>query len=316
LTKTISTQNKSMGFRWTACAIHHKISWRLQERLLFVAMPLRNGFSESSGKSSNRPRLRAATIAAMPSIFSTRPPATSVNLRISGQRIQDHLATWTDVHLHRSRRAWLARSSMCSAAMLLTACGLTGPFPGVPGLNGPGRNPPYKGEVAPPQVAYRIDENRYFEIVPYGPGACTNAMVHFVDTAKGIRSEAVKLDPGSMGAATLIIDASNDQYLVAPVTRGNTDCSSGGGLCGGSKLPYSTDGGRTWKRANPRFTNGFDLYLAGDELFYAGQKVKLSRLADDDSVWPRYYVSDSNPLPPIRQGAIDRKFHCTPNGKE
>ncbi|PSJ19105.1 hypothetical protein CVH10_24590, partial [Halomonas sp. ND22Bw] len=77
------------------------------------------------------------------------------------------------------------------------------------------------GEVAAPQVAYRIDENRYFEIVPYGRGACTNAMVQFVDKAKGIRSDAVLLDPGSMGAATLIIDASNDQYLVAPVTRGN-----------------------------------------------------------------------------------------------
>ena len=212
--------------------------------------------------------------------------------------------------------------SACGFALItsLVACslgGLGGPFPGVPDLYGPGRvrSPPV--EIAAPQVAYRIDEHRYFEIVPYGPGACTNAMVHFVDTAKGIRSEAVKLDPGYMGAATLIIDASNDQYLVAPVTRGNTDCSSGGGLCGGSKLPYSTDGGRTWKRSEA-YSPSDDLLLQS-ALVYASHDDRHARSLDLEKQSPSlkdWNALEKSALPVARKRPLDLKFHCTVNGKE
>jgi hypothetical protein len=97
----------------------------------------------------------------------------------------------------------------------------------------------------PAQVAYRIDDHRYFEITP--EQHCYGDMLYFVDTVKGIHSEVVRFD-AVMNRTTLIIDAANDQYLVAPVTRGSINCSSGGGACG-ERLPYSVDGGRTWRRA-------------------------------------------------------------------
>jgi hypothetical protein len=218
----------------------------------------------------------------------------------------------------------IARSAACVAAgvILLTACslgGLGGPYPGVPALSDPGRAQPYTGEVAAPQVAYRIDENRYFEIVPYGRGACTNAMVQFVDKAKGIRSDAVLLDPGSMGAATLIIDASNDQYLVAPVTRGNTDCSSGGGLCGGSKLPYSTDGGRTWNRGQARSATAWPIHLRGSIVYATGgsgvtEYVDLAKGSLATRDWQALPDYAGPPAP--TKAPIDTKFHCIVNGKE
>jgi hypothetical protein len=212
-------------------------------------------------------------------------------------------------------------AAACGFALItsLAGCGLggmSGPFPGVPDLHGPGHNRSQPVEIAAPQVAYRIDENRYFEIVPYGPGACTNAMVHFVDKAKGIRSEAVKLDRGSMLRATLVIDASNDQYLVAPVTRGNTDCSSGGGLCGGSKLPYSTDGGKTWKRAEAPSPDDA-IHLKGSLVRSLGVRDLASTIdlangtfsLKDWKYEPNYVLS-------LAKAPIDTKLHCTVNGKE
>ncbi|RYG59006.1 hypothetical protein EON80_26230 [bacterium] len=225
-------------------------------------------------------------------------------------------ARWVERQFTGMTQGWTTRLLLLAGTALLTACGVSASQHGKPFLNASGQIERAPIEIAAPQVAYRIDEHRFFEIVPSGPGACTNAMVYFVDKAKGIRSEAVRLDPGSMGAGTLIIDAANDQYLVAPVTRGNLDCSSGGGYCAGPKLPYSVDGGRTWKRGNPRFTNGFDLYLTGEDLFYAGQKVKLSSMTLGDSAWQRYYILPSNPLPTLKVLPSSTKFHCIPNGKE
>ncbi|MDQ0042587.1 T6SS immunity protein Tli3 family protein [Variovorax boronicumulans] len=77
--------------------------------------------------------------------------------------------------------------------------------------------PPPSQPAKPPQVVYRIDDHRYFELTP--DETCFGNMLYFIDTAKGIRSEVVTFD-AVMNRTTLIIDAANDQYLVAPVTRG------------------------------------------------------------------------------------------------
>ncbi|WP_409051204.1 hypothetical protein [Variovorax sp. GrIS 2.14] len=123
----------------------------------------------------------------------------------------------------------------------------------------------------PAQVAYRIDDHRYFEITP--DETCFGNMLYFVDTAKGIHSEVVTFD-AVMNRTTLIIDAANDQYLVAPVTRGGTNCSSGGGACGGDKMPYSTDGGRTWKRVwSPG--SDYDLMLSGSTAYQSHRNVDV-----------------------------------------
>ncbi|MGJ7568250.1 T6SS immunity protein Tli3 family protein [Variovorax sp. GB1R11] len=122
-----------------------------------------------------------------------------------------------------------------------------------------------------PQVAYRIDEHRYFEITP--EDNCYGDMLYFVDTAKGIRSEVVGFD-AVMNRTTLIIDAANDQYLVAPVTRGGINCSSGGGGCAAATMPYSIDGGRTWKRVwSPGTT--YDLMVSGSTAYQSHRNVDV-----------------------------------------
>jgi len=145
----------------------------------------------------------------------------------------------SNLDLHRLR--WLASAALAlslSACVSSTAEPYTGPVY-------PAQAPQPPQPKPTPQVVYRIDDHRYFELTP--DETCFGNMLYFIDTAKGIRSEVVKFD-AVMNRTTLIIDAANDQYLVAPVTRGgNTNCSSGGGACGGNKLPYSTDGGRTWQ---------------------------------------------------------------------
>ncbi|APW35845.1 hypothetical protein RD110_00290 [Rhodoferax koreense] len=199
------------------------------------------------------------------------------------------------------------------ATLLLTACGVGGPYPDVPELLPANSIPVYRGPVAPPQITYRIDENRYFEYLPRGAGACTNAMVYYNDKKLGIRSAVVELDRAVAGASNFIIDAANDQYLVGPMTRGNTDCSSGGGGCGGATLPYSTDGGRTWNRAIPGAYGGYAVYMSGDQVYTSGMRAKLSELSSGPSVWTDDLLSN---FPPPRRQPLDKKFRCTANGKE
>jgi hypothetical protein len=203
-----------------------------------------------------------------------------------------------------------------AASLVLTACGIGGPYPGVPELLPASTLPVYQGAVAPPQVTYRIDENRYFEYVPRGPGACTDAMVYYNDKKLGIHSAVVRLDRAVAGANDFIIDASNDEFLIGPMTRGNTDCSSGGGGCGGDSMPYSTDAGRTWKRAwaqRPYAAVG----VSGNLAYSGGGSDLLTTLdlrASDIRTSEWTYRANVRFLPVAMP--MDKKFHCTTNGKE
>ena len=218
-------------------------------------------------------------------------------------------------------RSGASRSMMLCclvAASALTGCGIgRGPYPGVPDFVDASSIPVYKGPVAAPQVAYRIDENRYFEIVPLEAGACTVGRIYYNDKAKGIRSLVMSLK--ELGGVDLVIDAANDQYLVAPMTRGSINCSSGGGFCSGPKLPYSVDGGRTWKRVEPRFL-GRDVYLAGDLVLVSsrGRSRQTARLSQDlasTDAWKEFDEGNQSE-PAVQKDPVDTKFHCASNGKE
>jgi hypothetical protein len=200
------------------------------------------------------------------------------------------------------------RLALAALALALSACasGAGGASP--PSAPGPSKSP---------QVVYRIDDHRYFELTP--DETCFGNMLYFVDMAKGIRSEVVTFD-AVMNRTTLIIDAANDQYLVAPVTRGSINCSSGGGACGGDKMPYSIDGGRTWKRVwSPGTT--YDLAVSGSTAYQShriqtvhtdGLDLTLSKPESTDWKTVRGFVFKPRIAP------MDTKVRCSakPEGSQ
>uniref|UniRef100_UPI000D398194 T6SS immunity protein Tli3 family protein n=1 Tax=unclassified Variovorax TaxID=663243 RepID=UPI000D398194 len=171
--------------------------------------------------------------------------------------------------------------------------------------------PPVPQPAKPPQVVYRIDDHRYFELTP--DETCFGNMLYFIDTAKGIRSEVVIFD-AVMNRTTLVIDAANDQYLVAPVTRGGINCSSGGGACGGDKMPYSTDGGRTWQRVwahssrDSVMISGAVAYNVDGLGFINGLDLTLAKPESNDWRHLRDFVFEPRVAP------IDVKVLCKAQG--
>jgi hypothetical protein len=201
------------------------------------------------------------------------------------------------------------------AIALLAACVGTGPYPGVPIL-GAKLPPPYKGPVAASQVAYRIDENRFFEVVPNRDAACYRAGVFYTDKALGIHTRIMGID--QLGGVELVIDAANTDYLVGFPIKGGGSCYN----CGGSWLPYSNDAGRTWKLGgggpppadSPLTLSGSKAYA----VFSAGgQKMASSvDLTNDKFVMKDWKFEPKGFLPHTRKAPLDVKFRCIPNGKE
>jgi len=200
-------------------------------------------------------------------------------------------------------------------SLLLSACTLP--------ISRSGKEAPYTGPVAKPQVVYRINEQRFFEIVPLREEACSTAGLYFIDTVKNIRSRVSIFMAGYNLRTDFVIDAANDQFLVAPIVRGNPDCQSGGGGCGGSRLPYSTDGGRTWKRLETLTSGPIDLI---DSQVYLSTNVEIIQRRETEFLdlakgkfslfdWTRKMTTAMN-IPKPRKAPIDTKFHCNPNGKE
>ncbi|CDG86013.1 T6SS immunity protein Tli3 family protein [Janthinobacterium agaricidamnosum] len=171
----------------------------------------------------------------------------------------------------------------------------------------------YSGQVAAPQVAYRIDGNRYFEVVPLENMACARARLYYTDQARGIHTDVASWDRVSDGA--FVIDAANDQYLVAPIIVSSSGCQTGDGAsftCT-SRLPYSTDAGRTWKLHISRWTGGGDVYMARSEVYYAGARSSVQALTEgyEDKIWSEGVLSN---FPKPTGQPIDTRFHCNSNG--
>jgi hypothetical protein len=102
--------------------------------------------------------------------------------------------------------------------------------------------------MAKPQVVYRIDENRYFEIVPRGPAACEKALVYYVDKKLEIYSYVIPYDAKTMNGRKFRIDAANDKYLGAPTSRFNIGCTGKDNqYCDDLITAFSIDFGRKWE---------------------------------------------------------------------
>ena len=118
--------------------------------------------------------------------------------------------------------------------------------------------------IAKPQVVYRIDENRYFEIVPRSPAACERALVYYVDKKLEIYSYVIPYDAETMNGRKFRIDAANDRYLGAPTSRLNIECKGRESIyCANLVTAFSLDFGRNWEFidtpgiGNQTITNSF-----------------------------------------------------------
>jgi hypothetical protein len=201
------------------------------------------------------------------------------------------------------------RAGILYALLLLAGCGTPPPYV------------QYPGPVADPQVVYRIDDNRYFELVPQQAAACVEGTLTYVDRQQGIRSTVFHWtgrDYRTIPKDGFIIDAANNRYLIGPWKRFPYGCQSGGGGCA-DRLPYSTDGGRTWQFTTPSW-NGDELYAISGDIYivfdeHDASVAKLAKPLTAFSDWTRFDVA-AHPLPRIAKAPLDNHFHCTPNGKE
>jgi hypothetical protein len=214
-------------------------------------------------------------------------------------------------------------------ALLLCGCNTTDYSKYDAWTNRYGRD--YSGPVAAPQVAYRIDEHRFFEVVPYQYFACARARLFYTDTAKGIHTNIapwqVDLD------RVLIIDAANDQYLVSPIIESSSGCQTGGGdLCAYS-FYFSQDAGRTWNREMaieaPVYISGSMAYSRppykkNGENNINGAKATLDIEIPKDRVEVEFPLGGAikrhpilkwedfrnQPIPLPKKWPVDRKLNC------
>ena len=125
---------------------------------------------------------------------------------------------------------------------------------------------PYHGPKAPPKPVYRIDEHRFFEVVPQEDASCTPGYVYYNDTVKGYHVPIMRWDTASHQKSPFIIDAANDQYLIAPNLQSSMNCSAGGGDSCSDILYFSQDGGKTWLAGSgissysPNYLTGTTVY--------------------------------------------------------
>ena len=125
---------------------------------------------------------------------------------------------------------------------------------------------PYKGPLAEPQKVYRIDDHRFFEMVPRNKSACEDARIYYTDTEKGIHVNIMRWDAASHQKRPFMIDAANDQYLIAPNLQSSMNCSAGGGDSCSDILYFSQDGGKTWL-AGSGISSYHPNYLTGTTVY-------------------------------------------------
>jgi hypothetical protein len=159
---------------------------------------------------------------------------------------------------------------------------------------------------------YRIDDHRYFMIEPRLNYACVQANLNYVDTKRGIRTYIPGWDRMEK-RGRLIIDAANDDYLVAPIAGMDKACAPDAdpAHCE-SFMVYSKDAGRTWditKQLRHREYNG-EVRLSGDTVYYAGHRARLPELAAGDSAWTAASPDGRNKRPPLGKPPIDTELRC------
>lgn len=164
-----------------------------------------------------------------------------------------------------------------------------------------------QGTVAAPQVVYRIDDHRYFEVVPKENYACFPARLQYVDTALGVRTDVTNWNL-IVAHEVFVLDAASS-YLVTPII--DPGCETGGGDACMPFMRYSVDAGRTWQVGKPRYSSPTgDLYLVGDTVYYGEQRARVPELSSGYGAWSDYPMTGPNGVPPVGKPPIDTRMHC------
>lgn len=174
---------------------------------------------------------------------------------------------------------------------------------------------PANDTVAIRQVVYRIDEQRYFEVVPQESLACARGRLYYTDTAKGIHANVANWDRVREGK--FVIDADNEPYLVAPIEGSSSECQNGSGssdVCA-SRFYYSQDHGRTWKNVASLLYG--EVHLIGSKAYVGALPTDVIDIAKpnlDRSDWIRR-TDDAFVIPPPKKPPLDTRLRCHPEGK-
>ncbi|MCG2582748.1 hypothetical protein [Massilia sp. TS11] len=167
--------------------------------------------------------------------------------------------------------------------------------------------------VPPPQVVYRIDEARHFEVVPLYRYSCTRAQFVYVDASRGIRSVVTHWD--NVIDSEYIVDAASGPYLVSPLISPN--CESGGGHVCDERFYYSDDYGKSWHKGTPKYVRGHDsVSVVGDDVYYSGQRAKVADLGKGYDAWDADFLAKGNEVPRPKKPPMDTRFHCKKSGGE
>jgi hypothetical protein len=189
----------------------------------------------------------------------------------------------------------------------------------------------------PPQIIYRIDENRYITLEDYTN--CDNGSIYYHNDRNQIKTKLWFLSRGTMNyKGKLIWAAKNDDMLAIPLVRGDNDaCGDSLRGCAHSILSLSHDGGKTFGKIkfgaiDSSGSKEYTIVVTDDAIYiksdrYPADKYLLN--SNDTIIQPREdlvneiflnkmialgipndALDNENPLA-IKGGLLSNKYHYT-----
>ncbi|WP_053144958.1 T6SS immunity protein Tli3 family protein [Erwinia billingiae] len=156
----------------------------------------------------------------------------------------------------------------------------------------------------PPQIIYRIDENRYITLEDYTN--CDNGSIYYHNDRNQIKTKLWFLSRGTVNyKGKLIWAAKNDDMLAIPLVRGDNDaCGDSLRGCAHSILSLSHDGGKTFGKIkfgaiDSSGSKEYTIVVTDDAIY-----IKSDRYPAD-----KYAINSAGELYNVRQAWIQDEFY-------
>jgi hypothetical protein len=157
----------------------------------------------------------------------------------------------------------------------------------------------------PPQVIYRIDENRYITLEDYTN--CDNGLVIYHNDQKNIKTALWVSSRGIMNyKGKLIWAAKNDDMLALPLVSGDNDpCGDNLRGCAYSILSASHDGGKkfrkiTFSASSSSSSKNHEIVITDDAIFINKYRYSVNK----------YAINNDGEFYNVRQAWISEEFHA------